>query len=230
VPSNKKQELVEEMLNKANDCLERLSGDETPRKLYLKALYYRGIELAQASLDSLNNSKYSAAAILLRSLLEVYVDFANLVLDKKYFLVIEANDLRNRIKRNKSILNNSDKDESEIRKEIEQQEERIKHLKENGGKELNIFQRFKKINHMNVYREIYTILSDETHANFASIERMHIGHNGKEFYIDSSLKSAAYRELVLTRVAKSISTMSIGIHVAYNTKYIDEFKQAKDAI
>ena len=132
--SNKTFELVDEILSKAHAGLESLSGEENPTTLYLKAQYYRGLELAQGSINALNDSYYSAASILLRSLLEVYVDFANLIIDKKYFLIIQANDLRNRIRKNTNILKGIEGDDSDIQKEIDQCKERMMHIKRKEAK------------------------------------------------------------------------------------------------
>lgn len=228
----KKFDLIEALISKAKDNLECLSGREDSQALYLKALYVRGIELAESSIWALKEHKYSVASILLRSLLEVYVDFANLVLDKKYFLSIEAGHLGIMIKRYEAMIRASNGEDLQATENLEKCRKRMKLIRENGGRELNIFQRFKKIDHEQVYREIYSILSDEVHGSYESIQRRHIGFDSayQGFYVAHSLKSEAYKGLVLSRVAKSLTTMSMGVHVAYKTKHVSQFKEIRDKI
>jgi len=163
-------------------CLAESFSFDGTHKLYANAIFLYGsiIELSSSLNPLLISEHYSAIPVILRSILEAYVDLENLCKDPKYGYSLEIkyivkilkflNEARNEKNTYLDIIAQApDYDEQLSRMEAEK--ERLINL---GYKDLNKFERFSKAGMENEYRTIYNWLCCASHNDYRVLRDRHL--------------------------------------------------------
>jgi hypothetical protein len=160
-----------------------------PRHLYLVGLYGSIIELT-GSLTALIELKYwTGAPPVFRSLLEAYVEFANLQSDAKYDYYMEANNHEQWLKVLKEARDHANPFLEGISKydnlddQIQEHEKELKKLKAKGYNPLNVFERFEKAGMVKEYRSLYSFLSGDSHSDIRALIDRHLEINNNDFTV-----------------------------------------------
>ena len=144
------------------------------QQLYLMCLYGRIFELGVSALNLMKANDHAGVPVLLRSQLEAFVDFANLIEDKDFIKTIGATfvDQKKRLYKNlKEYL-----DPSEVPSVTDDGTEKAVE----GYKAQNIRTRFENINLQKTYITAYFFLCGYSHNNLAMLEHRHIEKNEKD--------------------------------------------------
>lgn len=139
-----------------------------PQQLYLMCLYGRILELAVSTVNLMKANDHAGIPILIRSQIEAFVDFANLVEDKDFIHTIAATfvDQKNRLYKNlKKHL-----DPAEISSVADNDIEQVAV----GHKSQSIWKRFENIKLEKTYVTAYFILCNYAHNNLAMLEHRHL--------------------------------------------------------
>lgn len=167
-----------------------LSFDGT-HPLHANAIFLYGsiIELSSSLSPLLISGHYSAIPVVLRSILEAYVDLENLCKDPKYGYSLEIKYLIENLKFLKETRNEKNAyldiiaqapDYEKRFSDMEAEKERLINL---GYKDLNRFERFSKAGMENEYRTIYNWLCCASHNDYRVLRDRHfeIGKIGPTF-------------------------------------------------
>ena len=148
-----------------------------PHHLYLICFYGRIIELSISILSLMKAKSDAGIPIVLRTMLEAFVDFSNLIQDKDYLKVIVLSYLNQKdrfIKNYADVLDPSEINEinkSDVDKFI------------GDCKPQNIFKRFSNIGLKNTYISAYHMLCNYSHNNLNMLEKRHIDKSEDDFDI-----------------------------------------------
>ena len=225
-----------EFLKKLHDDLlrhaEKFSFDKKhPWHRNLVALHGSLIELGGSLLIMLNEGGKAGIPSIFRTIMETYIEFHNLLLDKTYGYYMEAQYNEQWLKLLKeaakgtnpyliSITKNPD-----LPQQIEQFEKTLAELKSKGYSPLNVRARFEKAGMLNEYLSIYNMLSTDSHGNIRALISRHIEIKGADlnliYYKDAPigdfLSYIAFTCLLLIRSA-------IGIHEVLHSEVLSEVK------
>lgn len=175
-------------IQKALDLSKDLRFDvKHPLHRNLVALYGAILEYADTLVHLISSGKTVAVPIVMRSLLEAFVDFQNLAEDANYGNIMEASYHKEWLR----VLKSADGAENpylaaigkmpELEEQIKEHEEKLERLKKRGfGPALNR-EKFEKAGMLEEYLSIYNFLCSHSHNNIRSlIERfMEIDHENK---------------------------------------------------
>jgi len=125
--------------------------------------------------------------IILRSVLEAFVDFRNLQKDKAYTNFMTASFLKEKQKLTKEALNKNPytsgfNNKIDMSGELIRIESELEELKNNNFSPINIFQKFEKVNMEKEYRTVYNELCLKTHNNIKALENRYIQIDKNENY------------------------------------------------
>ena len=136
--------------------------------LYLMCLYGRIYELGVSALNLMKANDHAGVPVILRSQLEAFVDFANLIEDKDFIKTIAATF----IDQKKRLYENLKKhlDPSEVPPVTNDGTEKVA----NGYKPQKIWKRFENIKLQKTYVTAYFILCGYGHNNLAMLEHRHL--------------------------------------------------------
>jgi len=142
--------------------------------LYLMCLYGRIFELGVSALNLMKANDHAGVPVILRSQLEAFVDFANLIEDKDFIKTIAATF----VDQKKRLYDNLKKhlDPSEVPSVTNDYTEKAAI----GFKPQTIWQRFKNIKLQKTYITAYFILCSYGHNNLAMLEHRHLEKNEKD--------------------------------------------------
>lgn len=164
------------------------------------SLYGSILELGRSLLPLLTSESYSAIPIVLRSILEAYVDLENICKDPTYGYSMDIKALKEEL----AFLKEAKKDNNVymgIIAEAPDLDERIagieaekKRLLDRGFKDLNKFERFSKAGLENEYRAIYNWLCCASHNDQRELQRRHLEKHEEGLKIHL-FKEADYAEL-----------------------------------
>lgn len=169
-----------EFLNIAHETCINLTKeivfDKTnPRHRLIITLYGTIFELTGSIICLMNNKMMIGAPILFRTLLEAYVDFANVIKSYDYYLHIEAGFFIDWIKILKGARNIDD-DLLTVYANVSDDKvlELEKSLADNGKKPWDAFTKFQKNNMENEYKSLYRMFCSDTHSTMQALLKRHI--------------------------------------------------------
>lgn len=215
---------VESYYQRSLDKLIKLAASLTfdgthPLHANAVSLYGSVIELSSSLLPLMKTEHFSTIPVVLRSILEAYVDLENLCKDHKYGYSLEIKYLVESLKFLKEARNEKNAyleliaqapDYEERISKMESEKNRLLQL---GYKDLNRFQRFSKAGMENEYRTIYNWLCCASHNDYRALRERHFvrGAQGPTFHF---FKEADIHdlEMFLGISAELLLRASIAIH------------------
>ena len=153
--------------------------------IVISSLHGTIIENASSCFILFKKNHFTGIPILLRNMLEAYVDLKNIKLDNNYSNSMNLSFLIQKKKLLVNIIKSSNKKYPHSKKIIEfknalsDTEKYIKALKNDGHKTYKIFQRFNKAQLSDLY-DWYNILCQESHNNISMLEKRHVIKKGNE--------------------------------------------------
>jgi hypothetical protein len=147
------------------------------QNLYLMCLYGRVFELGVSALNLMKINDYTGVPVVLRSQLEAFVDFANLIADKEFAKIIGANFVAQK----KRLYKNFGKDleRSELPPYSDDGTERAV----KGIKPQSISERFENVSLKKAHISAYFILCGYSHNDLAMLENRHIERSDNDYKI-----------------------------------------------
>lgn len=208
--------------------------------LYRTAVSYYGtiLELTSSCVILINKSLGTAIPILLRAILEAYVDFHNLCSDSKYGYYLEASYIHEWLK----ILKEAKKGKNEYLSQISKapsldgmikswNEAQNKLDKKDGYKQLSVFERFQKAGMENEYCSIYNSLCCDSHNNIRALVSRHIEFKDKDlsvvFYKDLNLSDI---EQYIGMASELLVRATIEIHTLLDSPVLEEVSKLREEI
>lgn len=161
---------------------------------YLVCLYATILEISQDCLLLYENYPIGrhivSLPILLRSNMEAYVDFINLIKDENYGDTMKASWLKQNIKLLKEALNNQDnpyiknlRSYGNVEKRLEEFEKEFQSLKNKNINPQFIANRFRLAGLTNEYNSIYILLCSYTHNSPFALEKRHFQRSGEDYHL-----------------------------------------------
>jgi len=163
-----------------------------PQQLCAVCLYGTIFEISLACLTLLKDERtHAAIPILLRNLMEAYIDLINLVKCPEYVLVMNANYLEQKRRLFNAAINDGhenpffepfaeyeklDDDYNEIKEDL-------KDWKEHGIEPIDVKQRFRRAGMKNQYAPIYMLLCSHSHNNIDALEKRHIKKSNGDYQV-----------------------------------------------
>jgi len=228
--------LLQQVVDEAQSKLAELSFDkDAEQQLYSVCLYSTILDMSLSCLTLLEEQRVAAVPILLRSFLEAYVDFINVIKDESYVRMKYAAYLEERIKIHKNILGNQTspyfKDLTPLpdsqRGSLKKDQVELEQLKKEGKGPLNVWERFKRADLQNEYKGIYPLLCSHTHNSLSVLEDRHLEEQGSEGYCIVLFKKAKEEDLLkfLFTLGGVMINSSIVIHRLLKGPLVEEMQK-----
>lgn len=197
----------------------------------LVSLYGSLIELVGCILILIKNNAKLGVPSLVRTFLETYVEFHNLVRDPKYGYYIEASHLKEWIKLLRVAREGNNPYLAEIltlddlNSIISDNEKQFNELKKSNYKPLTIFEKFKRANMVEEYQSIYNFLCTESHSNKRALISRHadIMDNDYELVFYKNYPNERYLQY-FDSCAGLLVSATIDIHDYLKSPAIDHAK------
>ncbi len=187
----------EEVLNflkKAHDDFQPLSKqiafDKTrPLHRNVIALYGSILELTGSCILLIDKRLITGVPVLLRSVLEAYVDLVNLIENPEYGHLLAVSYLKEWLKILEEAKNGKNEylqaisEASSLDKSITEFRSELNKLKANGYKALEIKEKFKKAGMEKEFKSIYNSLCCDSHNNLRALINRHIEREQTDFSI-----------------------------------------------
>ena len=160
-----------------------------PRHLLLVGLYGSIIELAGSLITLIEQKHRTGVPPIFRSILEAYVEFANLHKDAKYGYYMDASyheqwlKVLREAKRKTNPFLKDISERGDLDEQIQEDEKVLEELKNNGYKPLNVFERFEKAGMVNEYRSLYNFISNDAHSNIRALVDRHLEIHENDFTV-----------------------------------------------
>lgn len=150
---------------------------KSERDKMIWGLYARIDALAEESIEILNSERGVGCPLLIRAILESFIDMKCLIEDPDHVCDIQARHLSKEIKHLKNFSEENVFYHHENQGEVD---ERLKFLKEKlaGRTPLSIHDRFKKVDELGIYHTVYHTLSEGSHPSMTNIAQ---GYDGECF-------------------------------------------------
>lgn len=202
------------------DCAKSLTFDGTHRlHVSTVSLYGSILELSSSLIPLLESEHYSSIPVILRSILEAYVDLENLCKDPTYGYSLEIKSLIENIKFLKEARNEKNvylgiiaeaPDFEERLSKLETEKSRLIGF---GYKDLNKFERFSKAGLENEYKTVYNWLCCASHNDYRILSERHLEAHEQGIKINY-FKEADYQELetFIGVASELLLRASIAIH------------------
>lgn len=182
--------LLHELHSDAIEMSRKLLFDKThPQHLHVIALYGSILEFSSSIILLTKDGPKTALPIILRSLLEAYVDMLNLCADPKYGYALEVGAEKSWLKflREAGVGQNPYLEKvsatSNLQDNIKQHEQRLAAMKEKGGAALRIEDKFKRAGLMHEYTTIYAELCSHSHNALQALRGRHIEETESNYEI-----------------------------------------------
>lgn len=194
-------------LKKAHDELQPLSTKLTFDKANLQdrtviSLYGSIIELTGSIIVLLDKRMVSGVPILLRALLEAFVDLVNLTRTSQYAHKLEVSYLKewlkifNEAKIGKNEYLTEISEQADLEQTIQKYQKEKSRLESKGIRALKIDEKFKRADLEKLYRSVYNMLCSDSHNNIRSLITRHIQDMDTDYemviYKDYSLADSAH--------------------------------------
>lgn len=151
------------------------------------ALYGSILELTGSSILLVENRLLSGVPVLMRTILEAYVDLTNLINDKSYGYVLELSYLKEWLK----LLNEAQKgnnqylasisEASDLNQNIAKWQAEISTLESSGHQTLKKYEKFKLADMEDEYRSTYNTLCGDSHNNIKALINRHMEIDQEDF-------------------------------------------------
>lgn len=168
-----------------------LKFDSThPLHQHVVSLYGSIIELSSSVKELYVAGHFSAIPVVLRTILEAYVDLRNLCMDPKYGYSLTINSSKESIKflkaakDDKNVYARMIARDPDIDKHISDYEQQIESLKGKGSKGLTIKDKFDKADMQDEYLTIYNMLCAATHNDIRALRARHIVIEERAFSLE----------------------------------------------
>jgi len=187
-------EQVLDFLKRAHDELQPLSTKFTFRKDYSQhrnviALYGSIFELTGSMIVLIDRRLITGVPVLLRTVLEAYVDLYNLSENPAYGYALELGYIKEWMK----ILNEAKKGKNEYLVSISEAptldasisawQKKKQELEAKGNRSLNVEQKFQRAKMEKEYRSIYNSLCSDSHNNLRALIDRHVHLNDEDFEV-----------------------------------------------
>ncbi len=144
-----------------------------------------------ACMSLLENKMYSSIPLLLRSIVEAYIDLVNLSKDKNYYNYIVASYYKEHKRLLKNILDDPNsnrffiksKSMPDLQKKLQDAERDLNQLIAQGYSPLNIKEKFEKADMSELYGSVYYLLCQEFHNDPKALESRHIDMKNRKVTI-----------------------------------------------
>lgn len=201
-------EALAEAVHSASEALQIDSNN--PQQLCSIALHGSLLELSRALVALIKLGDATGTPIVLRAMLEAYVDLSNLVTDEKYLHRMSAAWQRQRLRLAKAAYergaNNpylvSLTQQQELATVIEDIQADLRRLSKEGSGELTIQQRFERAGEQDRYDSVYAYLCSHGHNNLNVLQDRHIERT------DHGYRVVFFRPIKSTEVQRYIDTMA----------------------
>jgi len=201
------------------------------------SLYGSILELGGSLIPLLDTEHYSTIPVILRSILEAYVDLENLCKDPKYGYSLEIKTLVEGLKFLREARNEKNvylgmiaeaPDLDERLSEMEAEKIRLISL---GYKDLNKFERFSKAGMENEYKTIYNWLCCASHNDYRALRERHLEQQEQGLKIHY-FKEADYQELetLFGTASELLVRASIAIHSLLNSEKKDDIRMLREEL
>lgn len=185
---------VFKFLSRAHDefqpLSEKITFDKTHRLHFaVIALYGSIIELTGSIIVLLNKRMASGVPILLRAILEAYVDLVNLLRNKQYGYHLEASyrkeflKVLEEAKRGKNEYLAGIAEKPDLDEIISKWRKEQKKLESKGYSALKQFDKFKRADMEKEYSSIYNLLCSDAHNNLRSLIKRHAEWGAQDFLV-----------------------------------------------
>ncbi len=173
--------LLHELHSDVIEMSRKLFFDKThPQHLHVIALYGSILELSSSIILLTKDGPKTALPIILRSLLEAYVDMLNLCADPRYGYVLEVSAEKSWLKLLRAAADGQNpylekvSATSNLQENIKLHEQRLAAMQEKGGKVLKIEDKFKLVGLAHEYATIYAELCSHSHNTLQALRGRHI--------------------------------------------------------
>lgn len=180
-PPEEVLEFLKEIHDKFQAYSQNLMFDKAhPLHRNVIALYGSILEMTGSNILLANNKLVTGIPILLKSILEAYVDLTNLIKNPQYGYNLEINYLKqwleilNEAKTGKNEYLQSLTDEPSLDETIAKWNRDKKKLENNGHSSLKISQKFMRAGLEKEYRSMYNSLCSDSHNNLRALVSRHI--------------------------------------------------------
>jgi hypothetical protein len=206
-----------------------------PLHLHAVALYGSILELSSSLRPLYLSEHYSSVPIILRSLLEAYVDLENLSKDPKYGYSLELSYLEEILKFLKEAKSDQNiymtiiAQKPDLDNRVDDFKTKIATLKGKGYKNLDKFKKFQKANLENEYRTIYNMLCCAAHNNYRSLRDRHMSFNNGRIKVEY-FKKPDFEELenCFGVTCEILVRASFSIHGLLKTAKIPELRALRE--
>jgi hypothetical protein len=157
--------------------------EENSRHLHVMALYGSTLELVSNMILLTKDGPKTAVPIVLRSVLEAFVDLFNLCADAKYGYSLDARAEKDRLKLLKEALGGKNQylamvsEAPDLKERIAHHEARLKTMKENGAEDLKIKEKFERAGLIKEYMTVYADLCSHSHNTLQALRDRHFKKN-----------------------------------------------------
>jgi Family of unknown function (DUF5677) len=208
-----------------------------PLHISTVSLYGSILELGGSLIPLLETEHYSTIPVVLRSILEAYVDLENLCKDPKYGYSLEIKTLVEGLKFLREARNEKNvylgiiaeaPDLDERLTGMEAEKNRLIGL---GYKDLNKFERFSKAGLENEYRTVYNWLCCAAHNDYRALRERHLEKQEQGLKIHY-FKEADYQELetLFGTASELLVRASLAIHTLLNSERMDDLKVLREEL
>ncbi len=186
-------EKFEKVIESVLDSASHLSfNKEIAQHLFAVSLNGSIVEVAFSCMILLKKKQYIGIPILLRNMLEAYVDLVNIVQDHNYSKYMQAVYFKEQCNFLKKAIQGGKKNPylealAEDRKLPEAYESacaKLEKLRNDGFKKLKVLERFELAGAEDLYNSIYPLLCRESHNNLSSLEKRHLKKSGDAYSIE----------------------------------------------
>lgn len=178
---------IEEVLSLASK-LEFDSGHALHQ--HVISLYGSIVELSSSIKVLYQSGHFTAIPVLLRTILEAFVDLCNLCQDPTYGYSLIMNSHNESLRFLKAAQNDQNvyanmiAQDPDIDEHISNFETKIGTLKTNGHKRLNVRERFEKADMGDEYQTIYNMLCTASHNDIRALHSRHLVISGRLFSLE----------------------------------------------
>lgn len=154
------------------------------------SLYGSIIELSSSIKVLYQSDHFTAIPVLLRTILEAFVDLCNLCQDPKYGYSLIMNSQHESLRFLKAAQNDQNvyanmiAQDPNIDEQIASFEAKIDVLKKNGNKRLKVRERFEKADMGDEYQTIYNMLCTASHNDIRALRTRHLVISGESFSLE----------------------------------------------
>jgi hypothetical protein len=206
-------DMVLAFLKKAHDDFQPLSEEirfDKKHVLHIHAIAFYGsiLELTGSCILLIDRKLISGVPILLRAIVEAYVDLLNLIRDPKYGYYLQVSYLKEWLRLLEEAKAGTNKylidvgKQASLDKTIAEKKAEKARLEAKGYKALTIEAKFKRADLEDEYRSIYNSLCSESHRNLRALIRRHVEIEQDDFSV------VFYKSYTLEDSAIYVGTMA----------------------